>query len=71
MKKYRLQTSQCDYIAEQLDENNYVLRLDEDLTTSIGYIPADIIEESTEWVEVDSYVTNSLHQIFASLNPNL
>lgn len=30
MKKYRLVTSGCSYIAEQLDENNYVLRLEDE-----------------------------------------
>lgn len=71
MKKYRLVTSGCSYIAEQLDENNYVLRLSDDLSSSIGYIPADIIEESEEWVEDLDFTTQALHDVFSLLNPNL
>lgn len=71
MKKYRLVTSGCSYIAEQLDENNYVLRLEDEFSESIGTIPADIIESSIEWIRDEDIVSrDSLAEVFALLNPN-
>lgn len=71
MKTYRLNTGNRTYIAEMLDESNYILRLEDELTESIAVIPSDIIENSLDWYEVDNSVDNDeLARVFGLLKPN-
>lgn len=71
MKTYKLNTGNRTYIAEQLDDFNYILRLEDEFSESIGTIPADIIESSIEWIrDEDTVSRDSLAEVFALLNPN-
>lgn len=64
---FKTKTDKRSYLAEQIDDTNCVLRLDDEFKTSIGYIPLDLVEDSLEWQE--DAKNNRLLELFEAMNP--
>lgn len=64
---FKTKTDKRSYLAEQIDDTNCVLRLDDEFKTSIGYIPLDLVEDSLEWQE--DAENNRLLELFEAMNP--
>ncbi len=70
MRVFKRTTSKRSYIAEQFDERNFVVKVDDPFGVAIGTYPVDLFEESLDWHEVDQEYNDNLKGLFQSLNPN-